>query len=808
MNNGNQIIVATAVLGGLLVGSPDAMAQQTYNGGSTSITTTTSSTGTTTTTVVATPTVGSNSVITTTATPVSTTAQVTVQAPVNVVVTQPIQTTTNATATLSTSSSTSVSNVTVGQNSAGAITATVPQGNTVSVASNNTAPVVSTASTSTGTSAVVTVPVGNTGTVSVTPSATSNNVVIASSGTTASSVNVSSTSAPLSFTTSNTTTPVVLTGNNTTSSTITVSSGAVTMASNSTTSAPAGITVANGATLGTGGTITNTPITSTGGSLRTGNAPTFTLFTGVNTVVKLSNTDNGGLQADIDGTVAASAATNGGPGKYGVFDLQNNASIALTGPIDPTLGGDAFNVAGDPASSGYKNPAVGTGYAIITTSDGTGGISGAFTGIGKVGVKDLTGATGTTPASMLRNTTFDVVYNPKSVVLYVTPSRYQDLSSSGVSLSSNQTASATALQAIRMANRPLGVERLANGDLKSLFDNLAPQSAAGLQDVYDQISGASIASMAESSVRTADLFSDTFTARARHGRNMAQTGMSGGDRGRSVVGWAQPIGQIGGVDTDGNGPGFDSSTYGAVAGLEATMNNSVLGLGFGYGRESIDSKSYGNKATADNYVFGVYGEYAPGPAFVNGTIGYTWKRYEETRNLSFGSYSRTATGAADGNTFNVAGNVGYTFTPNAYIIEPTLGLHYTNFSLASFNETGAGALSLRVGKQDYDSLQSVLAVRIAKPVVTEGGMKVVPELSIGWGHELLSNKASITSTFAGGKNAFTVAGARPGDDAALLGLGVKAQLNDRFDIFADYNGRFSGGSTQNSFGLGLKYKFN
>lgn len=41
MNNSNQIIIATAVVGGLLIGAPDAMAQGTYSSNTTTVTTVT-----------------------------------------------------------------------------------------------------------------------------------------------------------------------------------------------------------------------------------------------------------------------------------------------------------------------------------------------------------------------------------------------------------------------------------------------------------------------------------------------------------------------------------------------------------------------------------------------------------------------------------------------------------------------------------------------------------------------------------------------------------------------------------------------
>ena len=674
-------------------------------------------------------------------------------------------------------------------------TVVVASGTTLTISAGNSSTAYTTASTPSGTATVTSAP-NNGGTVMVSPSSTGNTVTVTSSNGGISTITLTSSTASVSLNSPNTTTPLVLTGTNTTSAPISVDTGVV--AVSGTLTAPS-LTISSDAVMSAGGgSISNTPVTVLG-ALRIGGQPQ--LFTYSGSILDLSRAQY--LQADIDGTIPATA-TNFAAGYYGVYGAVNGEKFVLGGAIRPTLGADAFNLVGDQLSSGYKNPPIGTGY-VIMTADATSTITGAFTGIGTAGQRALGP---TTQAAMLANTTFDVVYTPNSVTVYVTPTRYQDLAQSGIRLGANQTASATALQALRMAYRPLGVERL-SGDLKSVFDALPAQSAGQLQTVYDQIGGAEIASLGTAAVRTSDLFTDALTQRADHNRTLAQKGLSGGDAsaGKGLGAWIQPIGAIGSVSSDGNGPGYGQNTYGVLAGAETRVGDATLGLTYGFAHDDLSFDTFGNRTAADSHQVSAYGGYAFGNAFVDGTLGYTFKSYREARNIAIGSYARTASGNTNGSDLGASGTIGYTFTPLSFVIEPSLGFRYNAVHLDGFTETGAGPLNLKVGAQTYDSLRSVLSVRIARPFTLDSGETLIPEARIGWAHAVLGDTSRVSSVFTAGGGSFTVAGSKPGNDEALVGLGLKAAVTSHFDVFANYDGRISERANAHGLTAGIKYKF-
>jgi len=590
---------------------------------------------------------------------------------------------------------------------------------------------------------------------------------------------------------------------------LTVSSGAISLAGNLTTSTLA--VSGAGTTLSGTGTITNAAVTiGAGSTFKPGNSP------GVSTIANGSLTlistvaGSSNLKIDIDGTTPGN-----GPSNYSQVVGTGTTTISLSGTLTPELGSDITWSVGETAT-GYKNPGVGQKFTIIKT-DAANGVSGSFSG--------LTVGAGT-QAALRSGTGFTTVYNSNSVDLYVTPTKYQNLSSSGVVLSSNETGSATALQALRdasiaNANGNYYGKITGNDDLKSLFDNLASRTAPQLQSAFNQLDGAEAASLGVASVRTANTFSDALTARADHNRIIAQSGLlgtnvaglaggdvnSGGKGDRRWAAWVQPIGHLGTVDGDSNGPGFDQTTIGVLTGLEGNFGNSTLGISYGYGWDKLEFKNFGNESKSDNHVVSIYGGSSFGRAFVNANLGYTWQNVETERYQSIGTYVKKASGKTDGGIFSVGGTVGYTFTPNSFVVEPTVGLRYANVHLDGYSETGAGVTNLRVGKLDYDSLQSTLAVRVSKSFKLDNGTTLVPQVKVGWQRELLDETSKVTSTLTSNSTAFSVSSTKPGVDAAVVDLGVKAEITNQFDLYADYTGRYSGSSTDHGLTAGLKYKF-
>ena len=86
---------------------------------------------------------------------------------------------------------------------------------------------------------------------------------------------------------------------------------------------------------------------------------------------------------------------------------------------------------------------------------------------------------------------------------------------------------------------------------------------------------------------------------------------------------------------------------------------------------------------------------------------------------------------------------------------------------------------------------------------------VRPEVRAAWQHEFGDTGYSLTSGFATlGGNPFTVAGPTTGRDSLLVGTGLSIRWNERFAIYAYYDGELLRSNySSNSVSVGFRYQF-
>lgn len=78
-------------------------------------------------------------------------------------------------------------------------------------------------------------------------------------------------------------------------------------------------------------------------------------------------------------------------------------------------------------------------------------------------------------------------------------------------------------------------------------------------------------------------------------------------------------------------------------------------------------------------------------------------------------------------------------------------------------------------------------------------------LRLGWMHEFADTARPMTAAFAAAPGAqFTVLGATPQRDSALIGFSAAAALNERLSLFASYDGELGGGTDTHQLRVGLR----
>lgn len=184
----------------------------------------------------------------------------------------------------------------------------------------------------------------------------------------------------------------------------------------------------------------------------------------------------------------------------------------------------------------------------------------------------------------------------------------------------------------------------------------------------------------------------------------------------------------------------------------------------------------------------------------------SWDRYLTSRQLP--TFARSATASYDGWSGALAADVSHAFSAGWLRIEPLAGLTYVGLSRPSFNESGAGALSLVAARQYEDKLASRLGATFSTPILVHG-MVLRPWLRAFWAHDYLDTEGTLTAAFAGATapGKFTVLSPALGRNTALVGAGAKLEVSSRSTLLLAYDGDWGSNSDTQSITLRARLRW-
>jgi len=520
-----------------------------------------------------------------------------------------------------------------------------------------------------------------------------------------------------------------------------------------------------------GNTLTNSgTITATG---------TLTPGSGVTHVVDGTYTQTG------SGVFTTRLSTNNTAGNYDT--LRVLSSVPGTGVAN--LGG-AISVVLQPGLYGLAT----TYPGVFTFSSSTG----SFTGI-------------TEPYLFLNAS---AVYNPTSVDIVVTRTPFPQIPGGG--------ANAQAVGNVLEANySPFLTGQLANFYLQ-LLQSTAPNTLSQLTgEVTTAPQNASFTVFGQF---LGTIFGQTGSARALGGA--AQTSQATADaRGarvaladacvgescdsdgqpaaRRYTAWAQGFGGSGSIDgnTTVGSSRVDMSTGGGALGMDIHLDRNAL-IGFTLGTTSAgytltDIMSSGG---ARSIVFGLYGGYTAGPAYVDAAFAYAYNTYTSNRFIGTGSLSEIENASFSASQYGGRIESGWRFGFDRNVVTPFAGLTVQALSLPGYTETstnllagGPGMLGVSVQAQTTTSVRSTLGAQFETTITANDDAVFRPRLRLGWAHEYNTNRnATVTLSTVLPNAPFLVTGGQPNADSLVVGAGVELELHRMVRLYGQFDGDFAG----------------
>ncbi|WFU78030.1 autotransporter domain-containing protein [Bradyrhizobium sp. CIAT3101] len=276
--------------------------------------------------------------------------------------------------------------------------------------------------------------------------------------------------------------------------------------------------------------------------------------------------------------------------------------------------------------------------------------------------------------------------------------------------------------------------------------------------------------------------------------------------------WGVWASGYGGASTlNGNAASGSSTTtsriYGTVVGADYRVSpNTLLGLalgGAGYNFSLSDNLGSGR---ADLFQAGLYARHSFGPAYISAAFAYGWQDVTTDRTVTVsGTDKLTANFKAS--TFSGRLETGRRFAPipaSSFGVTPYAAVQATTFHLPGYGETalvGSNQFALSYTSQDTTNVRTELGARTDQRILVNDGVLTLRG-RLAWAHDTNTNRlvSAVFQTLPGA--AFTVSGAQPAADSALVGGRAEMKWRNGLSLAGMVEGEFSQ-STQTYTGKGM-----
>jgi len=274
--------------------------------------------------------------------------------------------------------------------------------------------------------------------------------------------------------------------------------------------------------------------------------------------------------------------------------------------------------------------------------------------------------------------------------------------------------------------------------------------------------------------------------------------------------WMSGLGGLGSVGGNNNAGTFSYNFGGAAVGADYRLDPRFLvGFATGYTSGQQWVGGFQGNGTASNYTAALYASFAQGGFYTDVLAGYAYSDNQLQRSIQIpGLAARLASGRTAANQFLGQAEAGYKigiYAPASASLTPFARFQTLAAAQNGFSESGAGSLNLSVAQQNTTSVRTVLGADLAGNIPLGGDRVLAATLRLGWAHEYADTTRPMTAAFAGAPGTpFTVYGAAPLQDSAVIGLGLNTRIADSTSLYARYDGEINGRDNAHVFSAGFR----
>ncbi|SEE06924.1 autotransporter outer membrane beta-barrel domain-containing protein [Pseudomonas kilonensis] len=250
--------------------------------------------------------------------------------------------------------------------------------------------------------------------------------------------------------------------------------------------------------------------------------------------------------------------------------------------------------------------------------------------------------------------------------------------------------------------------------------------------------------------------------------------------------WVQAIGNSGSLAKELGSYALKHSTKGLMLGTDwAVSSNWRLGIIGSKTQTRLDSYQF--DGALDSWLVGAYALREDGPLALR--LGAVHGNHDGStkRHVAFNGFSDRLKGRYDATTQQVFGQVGYHLDVGPFDIEPYVQVGYQRYQRDAYAEKGGDAALLYNG-QAQEHYSSDLGLRLARPLIFDRGMRLMPRVDVGWKHLYGDIRGSSHQRLANGGNVYLIKGVELDRDSLLLQAGLDLAVSPRHTLGLNYSG--------------------
>ena len=297
---------------------------------------------------------------------------------------------------------------------------------------------------------------------------------------------------------------------------------------------------------------------------------------------------------------------------------------------------------------------------------------------------------------------------------------------------------------------------------------------------------------------------------ARAGIDNVRTGYAAGGMQATNGVWIKGLGGSINQQQRLDSAGYIANAAGFAFGIDSQIvEDAWLGVGFSSVGTHVNGKDIsGNKTNVSSRQVTVYGSYSPIDYYIDGFAAMAFNNYKLTRNIQYNGLNQTAVADYNAKQPSVKVATGYIYGfNNGFRIIPNLSLQYSVLNQNSYNETGAGGLSLQqVTSSSLTQLEGGVGVKFAVLNNEDYDQTYNPDVHFMVLHDFKSSAQTTTAQFLGGGGNFTVQGVAPSKTTYNVGFGLTFIHKDRLHFTVNYDLRKKNKYVGHSGSLAVRYE--